>query len=248
MIKTVNEKLNRIRAKLYPNYLPSTKGTYIARTNGDTALTIEEVCAALKNRGGYTGNYEDLIDNVKQFYDEVAYQLCNGNAVNTGYYSIHPNIGGTFDTVKEPYDNMKNPISFRFRQRSKLRRLTEKIAVKIEGLADVNGFIGEFYDFDEKSTNSIYVPGDQFRIKGYKIKISGDDPSNGVYFVPVMEPDKAVKVSRLATNNATLISGIAPKTEFVQNRIEIRTQYAGSSNIYLKNQRIITSSFILEEA
>jgi hypothetical protein len=94
VINNVNEVLHRIRVKLYPNYLPGIQGAYIARTSNEASLTVEQVCAALKNRGGFTGSYDDLVDHVRQYFDEAAYQLCDGFAVNTGYYSIHPNVGG----------------------------------------------------------------------------------------------------------------------------------------------------------
>jgi hypothetical protein len=93
LINKVTEVLHQIRVKLYPSYLNTVQGEYIARTNSEATLTIEEICAALKNRGGYTGNYNDLVEHVKQFFDELAYQLCDGFTVNTGYFSIHHECG-----------------------------------------------------------------------------------------------------------------------------------------------------------
>ena len=52
LINEVHELLHRIRVKLYPNYLPHLAGAYIAGTDNEASLSIEEVCAALKNRGG----------------------------------------------------------------------------------------------------------------------------------------------------------------------------------------------------
>jgi hypothetical protein len=46
--------LRRIRVKLYPHYLPHVKGAYIARPDNEALLNVEEFCAALKNRGGFT--------------------------------------------------------------------------------------------------------------------------------------------------------------------------------------------------
>jgi hypothetical protein len=88
IINNVNEVLHRIRVKLYPNYLPKVEGAYIARTDSETSLTIEEVCAVLKNRGGFTGSYDDLVEHVRQFLDEAACQLCDGFAVNAGYGTV----------------------------------------------------------------------------------------------------------------------------------------------------------------
>jgi hypothetical protein len=73
IIDNVNEVLHHIRVKLYPNYLPSVQGTYIAHTDNEASLSIEEVCAALKNRGGFTGNYDDLVAHVKQFFTQYTH-------------------------------------------------------------------------------------------------------------------------------------------------------------------------------
>jgi hypothetical protein len=240
--------LHRIKVKLYPNYFNNVDGAYIARTDNEATLSLEDVCTTLKNRGGFYGKFDDLLDHVRQFFDEMVYQLLDGYAVSTGYFSIHPNIGGAFNNDKEAHSHSKHPITFRFRTRRALRALSREITVEVLGIADTTGYIGEFIDYDEASVNTLYVPGDQFAIYGSKLKIAGDEPGVGVYFVPVDEPGRAGRVSRIAENNPSKITGIAPKTDFQRNRIEIRTRYAGSGGILLKAPRVITSAFMLEEA
>jgi hypothetical protein len=235
------------RVKLYPNYLPTTDGRYIARTDNEAFLNIERICAAMKNRGGFTGSYENLIENVKQFFDECAYQLCDGLALNLGYYSIHPHIGGTFDSEKEPHDAKKNPVGFKYRTRPPLRNLVRHIAIDITGVADGNAFIDEFIDRDEDSVNSVFTPGNLFCINGNKIELAGEDPACGVFFVPVDDPSKAVKVTRIGENGPSTITGIVPDTNYQYNRIEIRTQFTGSNSTFLKAPRSIVSGFVLEE-
>jgi hypothetical protein len=44
IINNVNEVLHRIRAKLYPYYLHGVDGAYIARTDDEVSLSIEEAC------------------------------------------------------------------------------------------------------------------------------------------------------------------------------------------------------------
>jgi len=244
----IDDVLHRIRVKLYPNYLPNTEGRYIARTDNEAYLSVERICAAMKNRGGFLGSYENLIENIKQFLDECAYQLCDGFALNLGYYSVHPNIGGTFNSEKEAYEPKKNPVCFKFRPRLPLHNLVKYITVDITGVADGNAFIDEFIDRDENSVNEIFSPGNMFCINGNKIKLAGDDPSCGVFFVPVTDPSKAVKVIRIGENSASTVTGIAPDTHYQYNRIEIRTQYSGSTTTFLKAPRSIVSDFVLEAA
>jgi hypothetical protein len=245
-IKDDTEVLHQIKVKLYNNYLPGIKGAYLARTINEAMLSINDICAALKHRGGFEGNFENLVDNVCQFLDEMAYQLCDGFAVNMKYFSVHPNIGGTFDSV-ETYDPAKNPLTFRFRIRPKLKRLIEDINVLIDGIANNTGWIDEYIDVDGDSSNALYVPGNLFVLNGHKIKIAGDDPSCGLYYVPLESPSNAVKVSRISVNSSNLISGIAPTTGYPLNKIEVRTQFLGSSNTFLKAPRVIQSLFTLEE-
>jgi hypothetical protein len=38
----VKEKMHKLRAKLYPSYLPGTEG-YIARTTNEASVNIEEL-------------------------------------------------------------------------------------------------------------------------------------------------------------------------------------------------------------
>ena len=246
ILNNVNSVLHRIRVKLYPNYLPQVGGNLMARTLNEAFLSIEQVCAAMKERGGYTGNYENLVENVRQFFDETAYQLCDGFGVNMGYYSIHPNIGGTFNSSNDSHDHRKHPINFKFRTRGPLRELAKHIVVDVIGLADSNAFIDEFIDTDEQSVNNVFTPGNMFSISGNKIKILGENPDCGLYFVPVEDASKAVKVERIAENSPSRIIGIAPNTDFLHNKLEIRTQYSGSSSSLLKSPRVIESSFILE--
>jgi hypothetical protein len=238
--------LHRIKAKLYPNYLPGVEGAYIARTDNEATLSVEEVCTALKNRGGFSGRYDELITCVKQYLDECAYQLCDGYAVSTGYYSIHPNIGGTFNSEKELHNHQKHPITFRFRGHAPLRRLVEHIDIEITGIADGSGYIAEFFDLGTGAVNETVSGGAQFVIAGHRIKVAGDNPACGVYFECVEEAGQRIKVGGLlAENTGSKVIGIVPALIASRNyRVIIVTQYSAGSSL-LKEPRTITSGFTL---
>jgi len=241
-----DDKLHRITVKLYPNYLTKIKGKYVARTVHEDTLSIDDIATLMKTRGGFEGDHEVLIDYVKSFLREMAYQLCDGYAVNTGYFSIYPNIGGTFNSAKEPYRPEKNRISFHYRTNAELRKLIKEINVEIAGVSDANAFIYDFTDTEEDSSNELYSPGNLHVISGRKIKIEGNHPACGVYFVPLDNPSKAVKVTRIAENSPTRIIGISPDTGYTSHRIEIRTQFTGSKKTPLKEPRTIVSDFTVE--
>ena len=243
----ISQVMHRVRVKLYPSYLPGYENNYFARTDSEASLSVEQVCAALRDRGGFSGNYNDLVDYVKKYLDEAAYQLCDGYTINNRYYSIYPSVGGVFQSANETPDPKNHPFSFRFRPLTPLRKLAGSISIVVEGLAGASGYIDEYVDKDGGFSNSIFVPGNGFVINGGKIKVAGQEAGIGVFFVPVDNPGKAVKVTRVFENTPSKIIGIAPETGHTYNRIEIRTQFEGSSTRFLKNLRIIKSPFILEE-
>jgi hypothetical protein len=97
--------LHNIRVKLYPNYLPTAKGKYLARTDSDKTVNVKDICTIMVTRAGFDGSIDTLYDYVVQFFDEMAYQLCDGFTVNSGYFTIRPNVGGTFDSAAEIHDH-----------------------------------------------------------------------------------------------------------------------------------------------
>jgi hypothetical protein len=172
-LNALTDVLHRIRVKLYPNYLPKVEGKYIAKTVNEETLTVERVCTALKLRGGFTGSYDDLVEHVKLYHTEVAYQLCDGYAVNNGYFSIHPNVGGTFDKLREGVTEEKHPIDFRFRVNGPLHDLSEHIEVEVVGLADSGAFIDEFFDVKSRLINQRVTPGGSSSRRGTRSGFSG---------------------------------------------------------------------------
>jgi hypothetical protein len=234
-----DQVLHRIRVRLFPSNLPGSKKAWYARTANEAELTVEDVASAMMKRGAFTGNYYDLVKHVREFLDETAYQLCDGYAVNMGYFSIHPVVGGFFASEKE--EPKGHPVRFRFRARKPLSDIARYIAIKAEPRTDF-GNIDSFVDTDSGETNGRATPGGIFIVTGKKIKITGRRDS-GLYFVSKSEPLLRFKVARnFATNTSTRVSSIIPALPAGEYRIEIKTQFT-VGGIDLKEPRTITSRF-----
>ena len=94
-------------------------------------------------------------------------------------------------------------------------------------------------------TNTAYHAGNMFTIHGSKIKIDGGDSGNGLFLAPI-DGSAEIKVTRISENHASKVTGIMPTSAGKTVKLIIRTQYAGS-NVFLKEPRVITSLFTLEE-
>jgi hypothetical protein len=242
-INDITEVMHRIRAKLYPNYLHGVNGKYIARTQAEAPLTIEDVAAAAKNRGGYTGSYEDLVEHIRIYFSEAAYQLAGGFAITNDFFSIHPKIGGTFDKPSDPIDPSKHKLDFSFRVRPRLRALASKITIEIEGVAETSGYIDEFLDIHTGSIDDALTSGGMFAVSGHKIKVEGSDPAVGVYFVSKADGSRVKVTEHLGENGVSKVIALTPALSAGAYTVEIVTQYAHGN--LLKDPRVIAYPAIL---
>jgi hypothetical protein len=154
------------------------------------------------------------------------------------YPNYLSHAGGAFDKVTEGHDAAKHPVSFRFRTRAPLRALAEHIAVEVEGLADVAGYIDEAADVTTDSVNETLTPGGMFGISGHKLKAAGDSPGAGAYFVPAGGGAAVKAGGRLAENTASKLIGVIPALSAGKWTAEVKTRFASGGTL-LKEPRVI---------
>ncbi|MDR1094924.1 MAG: DUF4469 domain-containing protein [Spirochaetaceae bacterium] len=255
----VTKVLHKVRIKLYPCQLPGKKELYIARIDNEAVLSIEEVCAALIERGVFTGDYATLVRDVKLFLDEVARQLCDGFGVSTRYFSLHPVVAGYFRGITEALDRKAHPVSFRFHVLPLLRALADLITIEAS-YAKTDGYIDTFTDFESQPANqdndknnnndnnndnktparNTLTPGGLFMASGHKVKISGNNPKNGVWFIPVTDPGRRVKAEGgFAENQINKIIGKIPDLAPGAYTLEIVTQFSGGGKLLQEPRTII---------
>jgi hypothetical protein len=242
-VNEMKDVLHRIRIRLHRSNLPTAKGAFYARPVNEAALSVEDVAAALKNRGGFTGNYHDLLEHVRQFFQEMAYQLCDGFAVNTGWFSVQPVIGGLFESENESFDPKEHKVSFRYRTGAPLRNLAGGVVIEIKDKTGVGGRIDCFNDAESGSANKTVTPGGFFTLTGCKMKVKGKNADCGVWFVSAEDPERRYKVKKaLAENVSTKVIGLVPALPAGEYGIEIVTCYTIGGK-HLKQPKTVKSNF-----
>ena len=185
-----------------------------------------------------------MVKAVRHFQKETAYQLADGFSANLDYYTIHPNIGGTFASENEAHDHKEHPITFRFQELKPMRDLRNLIEVIIDGIADTKGYIMDFTDVSTGAVNEGFTNVGEFIITGYKLKVEGTHPDVGVYFQQIAGGNLNMKISKLAENTSSKLVGMWPGSPNGTYKVVLKTQYAGSGK-FLKDLRVIESSFTL---
>jgi hypothetical protein len=104
------------------------------------------------------------------------------------------------------------------------------VSVDILGKAESGFFIAELLDLRTRSVNDQLTPGRNAKISGGKLKVEGDDPACGVYFVNEADGTR-VKVDSadiVENQNAHLLI-IIPALAAGTYRLEVSTQYSGGN-------------------
>lgn len=222
--------LHTIKAWLYENLLTEDQNDFSARVSAERALSVRDVCQSAAERGGADINAAAMEHAVDLFHKEMAYRLCDGFSVNTGWYNASTHIKGVFTSPSEAFDPAKHTVTVEFRQGAELRKDLALVGVNILGKAESGFFIAEVLDLRTRSVNDQLTPGRNAKISGGKLKVEGDDPACGVYFVNEADGTR-VKVDSadiVENQNAHLLI-IIPALAAGTYRLEVSTQYSGGN-------------------
>ncbi|WP_346984734.1 DNA-binding domain-containing protein [Chryseobacterium sp. POE27] len=232
--------LHKIKAYLYDNVLTKDNpNDFTARTASERSLNVQQICQSAANRGGADISASAMEHATELFLKEMAYQLCDGYSINTGYFTANTTIRGVFDSPSETFNKDKHSIIFQFNQGEKLRAEIPNIEVNILGIAESSAVILQVMDVKSGSVNDLLTPGRNLKIVGSKIKVTGDDASVGVYFVDATTQERTkVEQSDIVTNNPSEVMVVIPELAAGTYTIEVLTQYSGSQS--LKEPRTAT--------
>ena len=231
--------LHRIKAYLYDNVLTENPNDYIARTFSERSLNSSQICEAAVNRGGADISAASMNHAIELFLKEMAYQLCDGYAVNTGYFTATTNIKGVFDSPQEAFNAEKHNILFQFNQGEKLRAQIPNIEVNILGVADSGSIVLQVTDIKSGSVNDLLTPGRNLKISGSKIKLAGENAANGIYFTNIdTQARTAVEASDIVINNPSELMIIIPNLTPGTYQLEVMTQFTNGTT--LKEPRTAT--------
>jgi hypothetical protein len=241
--------LHTIKAWLYENTLTDNQNDYTARVSAERALSVRDICESAAARGGADINAAAMEHAVELFHKEMVYRLCDGFAVNTRWYNAAARIKGVFTNLTEGFDPAKHTVTVEFRQGVELRRELGMVSVSVMGKADSGFFIAEITDMRSGSLNDLLTPGRNARISGGKLKVEGDDPSCGVYFVNDTDGARVkVDAADIVENARAHLLIVIPALPAGTYRLEVTTQSAGNSNTLLKAPRTAVFDHLLTVA
>lgn len=218
----------RIKALLYPNPMKNSGGTYMARTSAYGTLGIKDICQSKGSKHGSLNNPENMEYYVNLFFEEMTELLTRGYNINTGYFKAAAKINGTFDYENDDFDIDRHKVNFKFSQGINMRKIAAETKAEILHLRPFNFVIGQVTDCFTGSVGELLTPGKNLIINGIKIKLIGDDPAIGVYFINESTGERTkVESNEMAVNQNNKLIIVIPPLQAGDYRLEVVTQYSG---------------------
>lgn len=233
-----------IRASLYKNKFTEDPDHYTARAVTENLLKIQDICQSAVTRGGVDASPSTMQYLVELFFKEMIYQLCDGHSVDNGYFTLKPSIKGVFKSPDEKFNPEKHHIRLLFTESKKLRKILSDTELKILGLAKSNLYITQVTDIKTRLANQQLTPKYSLKITGNMIKIAGEHPDVGVYFINEDTAERTkVDTTDIVKNLRSSLFVMIPVLDAGDYRLQIITQYTTSGT--LKQPRSTTFEHIL---
>ena len=219
-----------IKAYLYDNPLTDDPNDFTARVKSEKSLSIEAVSASAVDRGGANISKDEMSRAVRLWLKEANWLVNDSYSINAEFFSVVASIRGSFSSSKEKFNRSKHSLLYQFSQGEIMRQGAKDAEVEILGVADVGTEIAQVTDVKSSSVNDLITPGFVTKIRGSKIKITGDNPAVGVYFRNSMTSEMVkIDESDIITNmpaELIIMNPVLPPGEYT---LIVTTQYAGGS-------------------
>jgi hypothetical protein len=170
---------------------------------------------------------------LKASYDLLKRQaidaIVRGEIVSFGLGHIALDVHGTFIGQGAQWDSKTNRLAARITASKDLRERLAKTPVHVLGEAPDNSVINSIADIASDTVNDKLPPGGIANIKGNRIKITGTDPTIGLYFTEQETKEETpIPSTAIGTNDPSKISFVIPASIVPGDYLlSIVTQYSG---------------------
>ena len=223
---------------LEKNELTGTGQKYRAQVCNSRSYSFRDIANKLlqHNTGLSPAMIYGVWEGIKGAVEEY---LGEGGSINTELFQLHPSIQGVFEGPEDAFDRGRHTIRFRLKPGKLLGDITGKLGVRKQNPVN-KSLILNVTDLKSGAVNTSITAGRSIRISGQKLKIKGDDPSCGLYFVPEKGSGTPVKVesSEVTVNKPTQIIAVVPKLGKGNWKLRLVTQYTTGKRFLRKARSV----------
>lgn len=198
-------------AELYDNPLTEKEGDFTARPKVTGTIRNADIARRIVEKR--TEYRPETIENILRLADEEkSIAIAEGKSVIDGVGQYQVQIKGAFEGETEGFSTPKHKLVVSYSSGKTLRAKLLETKVITDGAAKTGPVIGKVTDSSTTETDATMTPGMPIIVEGSNIKVAGEDPANGFFFVAATEQATAVKATVLVDNNPSRLTVMVPSS------------------------------------
>lgn len=207
---------------LVENPLAKEDSSFVALVSSPETKTLDHVLDIMIAEGtGLTrpqalAYFEKLTQTVLGF-------LKDGHCVSTPLFRVRPTISGLFINGDDSFDITRHKVNARFLPGDKLNKLTADFYMQKCDIQVFQPLLKKFTDAATSQIDTVATPGGIGTINGKHLFFDKDNLDLGVFFVPVNNPETAIRAMIYSRIFPKELSFCIPMLEPGEYRVMVKT-------------------------
>ena len=225
---------------LAENYLTERQGDYSAITN-NPSLDEEAVISRMLKRGTMLTR-TDILAVWNAIKETIVEATSEGYSVNLPLFNTSFSISGVFDSPLDSFDGNRHKLNINLTKGVLLRDAEKTVKFEKTGVTTPLPQIQEVKDSVSATVNERLTARGVVEVRGYNLKIDGNDPACGLWFVN--ETGEETKADIVVENKPSKIIAIIPDLKAGKWQVKVVTQYTGSGTMVKAPKVFVYSKFL----
>jgi len=226
-----------VKYYLTENQLTERPDDYMAIAIPVTSMDKEGIISEVIDRGS-TVTRTDVLAVFNAIEEVIVKASLNGCTINLPLFNTSFSISGVFEGTEDSFDGNRHKLNLNITKGVLLRDAEKKSKCEKTNAPAAPLQIREVKDTVSKKVNECLTAGGVVEVRGYNIKIEGDDPACGLWFVA--ETGVELKAEVFIENKPSKIYAMIPATleKGIFYQMKVVTQHTGGA--LMKSPKVFT--------
>lgn len=226
-----------LKYSLVENQMTEREDDYSAITQAVSSIDKEGIITRMLNRGTLLTR-TDILAVLNNLEETVVEVLLEGHIINTPLLNTSFSISGVFESPMDHFDGNRHKLNINLSKGTSLRDAEKMVKFEKTNTITPQPNIQEVKDSLSGTVNEVLSQNGVVEVRGYNLKIEGDDDTCGLWFVSP-EGKGSVKADILIDNKPSRILAMIPYIPFGECQVRVVTQHSGGGTL-LKTPRTYT--------
>ena len=226
-----------VKYYLTENLLTERPNDYTAVAVAMTSLDKEGLITEIMDKGS-TLTRTDVVAVFNAMEEVIRKASLNGISINLSLFNTSFSISGVFEGTEDMFDENRHKFNINVTKGVLLREAEKNTKCEKTHAPAAPLQIREVKDTISGKVNECLTARGVVEVRGYNIKIEGEDPACGLWFVA--ENGATAKAEAFVENKPSKVFAIIPNLDAANGayKVKIVTQSSGGGGVLLKTARI----------